>query len=115
MNRNSSSTCGRNTITEPTPPHTPSTSRERIGEAGSVVAIHWPETSNSHFTPSISGAAAVKMVWKTAITTATKIATPNIGCRKTESNRRVHKGGAGGEYEALRPTRPAHWRHLGTS
>ena len=55
MNRNSSSTCGRNTITEPTPFHTPSTSSERSSEGGSVVAIQLPETSNSHLTPSISG------------------------------------------------------------
>ena len=55
MNRNSSSTCGRKTITEPTPFHTPSTSRERKTEAGSAAAIQLPEISNSHRTPSISG------------------------------------------------------------
>ena len=96
MNRNSSRICGRNTTTEPTPLQTPSTSSERSGEAGSVAAIHWPETSNSRFTPSISGARAVKMVWKTATTTDEEDQRPSTGCRKTASSRRVQRGGAGG-------------------
>jgi hypothetical protein len=45
--------------------------------------------------PSISGLAPLKMVWKTPATTMRKISGPAMGCKKTESRRRVQMGGAG--------------------
>ena len=45
--------------------------------------------------PSIKGFAPLKMVWNTPATTMRKIKGPAMGCKNTESKRRVHMGGAG--------------------
>ena len=115
MNRNSSRICGRNTTTEPTPFQTPSTISDFRRPAGSTDATQLPECWMSQSTAFCAGVATLKMDWNTATTTARNSSGPATGCRNTASSRRVHLGGAGAWYDAWLPTRPAHWRHLGTS
>jgi hypothetical protein len=113
MKKNSTRICGRNTTTDPTPAHTPSTSRSRGAPAGTTVSAHRPALPISASTPSDSGAAAVKMLWNTASTTPRKTSGPATGWRNTASSRRVHAGATGGRYDDRSAMRPAHNRQAG--
>ena len=96
MNRNSRRICGRNTSTEPTPVQTPSTTSERSQELGSSPPTQVPDQVISDCTPFMSGRAQENSDWNTITTIRLKMSGPQIACRRMESSRLVHRGGAGG-------------------
>ncbi len=71
---------GRKTTTPPTPPITPSTSRERRGDstpAGHCPAIQPPRASNPPSIQPIGHSPTVKVTQKMPYITAAKIGSPN--------------------------------------
>ncbi len=82
-------------MTEPTPAHTPSTSRDRSQVSGNVERSQVPDDSIIHSMPSMSGTAQVKIDWKTRMTTARKTSGPKKRWRKRESRRSLSLEGPG--------------------
>ena len=61
MKKKSTRICGRNTTTDPTPAHTPSTSSERNQPSGRTWAKYAPEPATRASVPSMRGTAHAKI------------------------------------------------------
>ncbi len=92
MHRNSNTMLGRKTSTPPTPPMTPSRSKDRSGlslPAGQKLAMPAASQPMPVSMNDISGAPRVNVRWNAPNMSAMKMGTPQTGCRAQRSMRSV--------------------------